>query len=109
MKVIYERTDLVDKIDNVINNSEKKVVRIELTNEEFTQFLDELLTDTIYVINSDGCYRMVSFCLKQDRAKDFRNTSCCIEYSLKGNYGCYSGSYIVYKGVCIQTHQDYKE
>jgi hypothetical protein len=70
-----------DKIDKAIDENGKDIFRIELTNSEFADF--------IYSGVSPELYR----------------TSIVFNGAENG----YSGSHVMYRDVCVQTHHSYTE
>lgn len=94
MKVI--RNTILNKIDAEVDRDPDNIVRIELNNEEFIEMLQSIDNSKIsnYSLMIDG--HLLSIVGDFYIAKDL--------YS-KSNH---SGSYIVYRGICIQTHQRYE-
>lgn len=80
MKVI--RKTVLDKINEEIDKDPDSIVRIELNNDEFKDLL-----------NADGVMR------------HFNRESISMTALLTGDY---SGSYVVHRGICIQTHESYQ-
>ena len=95
MKVV--RKTILDKIYKEINNDKENILRIELTNREFKDLLD-LLRKSDSGEKVTKCSLNVVGCMRDE-------CDGMIKYTPTGNL---SGSYIVYAGVCIQTHVDYK-
>lgn len=77
MKVVLYKS-LLDKIDDIINQYGDSIIRIEVTISEFEKLINLIEEYDVKIDNS---------CIP-------------VQHDL-------SGSYIVYRGVCIQTHRDY--
>ena len=73
------RKTILDKINEEIDKKPEDIIRIELNSEEFKELLN--LVDF-------GC-------------------NSVSKHSIT-DYPDHSGSYIVYKGICIQTHKSYQ-
>lgn len=92
MRVVWvssDRTDTVtDDFDHLINKLwsqyyTSKIARVELNDQDFLH----------YCVMNQGMFDKVCISLEWDK-------------NLEPSY---SGSYVVYKGVCIQTHESYKD
>lgn len=88
MKVI--RKTIVDEIDKEIKKG-GDIVRIELTLDEFNKFINEVI--------HHGKWH--GYTVDSKYVKDIGSMN------LPVNYGDWSGSHVFYKGICIQTHEDY--
>ena len=78
MRVVLET--IAEKVDKAINKYHKDILRIELTNDEFEDF-----------IYSESGSKL-----------SYRNIVKC---PTEG----YSGSHVIYCNVCVQTHHSYTE
>jgi len=88
MKVVYG-SKVFDEMKTIVQNAEvdgRKIVRVEMTFDEFAQLLKD-----IYM------HKLLDECLF--------DKICSPEYLTEGPL---NGSYVVYKGVCFQTHEDYE-
>lgn len=81
MKVVLKPV-MFEKIKKAVEEHGDSIVRIELTGYEFDILMKEIEDHKIDVFFD------------------------CIEAIVNGHW---SGSYVVYKGVCIQTHESYTE
>ena len=92
------RRTMMEKIENELADDKDSIVRIELTLIEFRRMLRELSNmngrDNLskVVIGS----KELHFINEISRSRDIPDKLL-------------SGSYVVYKGVCIQTHVDYNK
>lgn len=91
MKVVLKPV-MFEKIKKAVKEHGDSIIRIELTCKEFSKLVKEC---------TDGLYSESEFSATDLRRYD--ETS-----PLRGDYA-YSGCYVVYKGVCIQTHESYTE
>lgn len=79
MRVVREET-ILQKIDKEIEKKHPKINRIELTSKEFKNFVLDLTEASLSFSN---------------------------ENIMNGGSDL-SGSYIMYEGVCVQTHDSYE-
>ena len=98
MNVIRRKT-IMDKIENELSHDIDTILRIELKIEEFKKMCRELACNYYMKHISHVCINKCDI--------KFASLMCVLD-------DCYlltpeelSGSYVVYKGVCIQTHVDY--
>ena len=92
MKVVRET--LLNKINKEISSDPESILRIELTIDEFIKLI-QLLKES-YTQNH---ITKIVLCGTERLALDAN--------VLNESPDLISGSYIVYRGVCIQTHKDY--
>ena len=91
MRVVRET--ILDKINAELAKNSKDIIRIELTTEEFRQFIKDLRDPR---------------CKHSDIRKVVINGFEWLDVNhRKIPHNTMSGSYVVYRGVCIQTHEEY--
>ena len=93
------RRKIMDKIEKELADDIDSIVRMELTMVEFKRMLREL-------INCDHHRKHLSkACIKGNQMM----CPSLLDSGLALTPEELSGSYVVYRGVCIQTHVDYNK
>lgn len=97
MKVIREKSILEKINDEIRDNTKPTIVRIDLNSTEFTEFLHSICEGVIGT-NSQG--ELIR--LKPEQSQFVTGSN--VRYPEDGiiGFATFKGSYVVYKGVCIQ-------
>jgi hypothetical protein len=91
VRVIYE-PGVFNRMKQIVTTTNCKIVRVETSNDEFSELLDDIFVT--HIVNP----------------KDFENITTQHPLNNIGHSGYdWSGSYVVYKGVCFQTHHSYQQ
>ena len=98
MKIVMK--NVLDKIDEAIDKyGSDGIIRIEVSNAHFTDLLNVLKDNKHYLIH---VVRLNLLSVGVSSVNTIRTRTVPFEVRDR------SGSYIVYKGVCVQTHRDYQ-
>ena len=88
MKVVYG-SKIFDEMKDIIRDAKsdgRKIIRVEMSVDEFLQLLKDIY---MHEIVDEGLFDKI----------------CAPEYFTERTI---NGSYVVYKGVCFQAHEDYE-
>ena len=98
------RRTIMNQIDNELADDKDSIVRIELTMVEFIRLLKEIVNNYTYIPSN-----ITKICVARENACTIDHLNNVLNNGVLDYPVNVSGSYVVYKGVCIQTHVDYNK
>ena len=98
------RRTMMEKIENELADDKDSIVRIELTLIEFRRMLREIVNMYTHMP-----LNITKICISGENVWTINHLNNVLHSGVLDYPVNVSGSYVVYKGVCIQTHVDYNK